>query len=795
MKRSLLLSLPAVLLTVLVMAQKPDQLLNSWSSRSPIEKIYLQPDREQYIAGETAWFKIYTWSDYLPDTISTSVYVELLDPRGLIVSKAVVPVVLGTASGHLDLSDTLYSGSYLLRAYTATMLNQDENFVSRRSILIYSKKELPPATTSLKRRLEFFPEGGNLITGFSNTVAFKATGENGLPIAVKGELLNSKKEVISTFSSIHDGMGMLELTPAAGETYSARFEGGTETFSLPEAGNKGIALTVIPHPQGYFFEVRQRKEDPVFTAAYMIGQMQHRVVFRQEFKPGLAEMQGVIQTGKLQSGILHITFFNAADQPLAERLCFVDNKEYRLPGEIIADTMNTGVKAKNRFSIQLKDTIQGSFSVSITDAGFGYAGARAENIYSQLLLSSDLRGYIHDPAYYFSGEGEVFQTALDLVMMTHGWRRFKWTELAQQAQKASGYKDGAYITLSGKVTLRETSKPFAEKPLLVMLITADSTRRMQMISTDKQGNFRLDSMLFFGRSRILFSDIRGKKSQYIDVKFDGDSLTRPFILSTNHREWPDRSRAVAMTIDPVKEYDLIMQAAGVMLEGVTVKAQKKTLLQELDDKYTRGQFSGEANKIIDLVNSDEALPYNNIFDYLQFRVPGIQISGNGFQYEIFYRQMPTVSSLGNIPMILYLDEIETDASFIATIPANQVAMVKVYSSFVAASGNAPGGVLAIYTKKGADMGNVMQYAADVKRYTGYSVTREFYSPDYAVDKGAKEQKDNRITLDWRPNILINNVNPRIPLRFYNNDRTRGFKVVVEGMTRDGRLLMLEKVIK
>jgi hypothetical protein len=150
--------------------------------------------------------------------------------------------------------------------------------------------------------------------------------------------------------------------------------------------------------------------------------------------------------------------------------------------------------------------------------------------------------------------------------------------------------------------------------------------------------------------------------------------------------------------------------------------------------------------------------------------------------------------MGAIPMILYLNEIETDADVIATLPAHNIAMVKLFSHFAGASGGGAGGVLAIYTKKGSDLADVMQYTADMVKYNGYSIIKEFYSPDYAVDKLAKVQSDNRITLDWRPHILVNNVNPKIPLSFYNNDRTKSFKIVVEGMTIDGKMLMIEKTI-
>ncbi len=791
------------------LAQKPEQLLTSWSEKSPIEKTYLHFDRNNYIAGETAWFKAYLYSDYQPDTISTSLYIELVNDTGAMMMRSIVPVLFGTANGYFELADSLITGSYFIRAYSPTMLNQEASFIYRHSIFIYGKRNSSAVSVKEKMvRLEFFPEGGNFVSGFSNTLAFKATNENGLPTAVKGNVLNEKDEVVTTFNSLHDGMGMFELASVSNQKYYALIDGdvAAEKYYLPEQSEKGIALTVIPHPQGNFFEIKQRKDNPAFQVAYMIGQMQHHVVFRQDFKTPKEEIQGVINTQKLHSGIMQITFFNKDDQPLAERLCFVDNKEYIQRGELIADTINFNEKGRNRFSIQLKDTVRGSFSVSIVDPEYNLLSAREENIFSTLLLTSDLKGYVHNPAYYFSSDDDSVKTALDLVMMTNGWRRFKWTELAQKATQVNIYKDPSYITLSGKIALRDTKKPFAEKPLLLMLITADSTRSIQMISTDKQGSFRLDSMLFFGKSRFFFSDIRGKKNQYIDVHLSDDSLTKLFSLPQAPVQPFRFAKASAITngskID--LDYDAIKNAKGLMLEGVTVKAKRKTPIEELEEKYTAGMFSGGQSKTIDLVNTKETESYPNIFDFLQSRVPGLSIVEPNYEssppggpppgYQLYYRQAPSVSSLGAIPMILYLNEIETESAVIATLPAAEIAMVKVFSNFAGATGGGAGGVLAIYTKKGSDLADVMQHTADMVKYNGYSVTKEFYAPGYAVDKSAKAQTDNRITLYWRPNILMNNVNPKIPVTFYNNDRTKSFKIVVEGMTIDGKMLMLEKMV-
>ncbi len=792
-KKSFLLFITLNVLQNLLWSQGPDELLQRWSSRSPVEKVYLHVDRDNYIAGETTWFKAYLYANYQPDTITSNLYVELTNDAGVVFRRSVLPVFFGGTNGQFELPDSLPTGSYFLRAYSPSMLNSAPDFIGRRSIYVYGKNNTTALTKAAnKTTLVFFPEGGNLISNASNTLAFKATDENGWPVSVNGKLFNHKDEAIGSFETYHDGMGMFELTPDVNEKYYAILDAdktGTK-YLLPDQTKNGIALTVIPHPQGSFFELKQRKDDPAFTAAYILGQMQHRVVFRNELNKGKEEIQGVINTLHLNSGILQITFFNAADQPLAERLVFVNNKEYVLKANLLADTLNFGERSRNRFSIRFQDSVQGNFSVSVSDAAYDLSPSRNENIFTGLLLTSDIKGYVNDPAWYFSRDDDSVKTAMDLVMMTNGWRRFKWTELSKALLQPLSLKNPAYITLAGKVTIQGIKKPFADKQLLVMISGANKKRSTHLIQTDANGKFFLDSLVFFEKNRLLFADVRGKKSQYIDVYLDTDTLHRKFSVPASMNTMiPGAIR----NDQPIwqMDYDAILKANGLMMEGVTVKAKRKTAMEEVDDRYTTGLFSGDAVRAIDLVNNDEANPYRNIFDYLQSKVPGMMIFQDGFDYNIFYRQGASVSSMGNIPMTLFLDEVPTDASYIAAIPANQVALVKVYSSFAAADGNAPGGVLAIYTKKGKDYVNTSGFANHTA-YNGYSVIREFYAPDYSSNK-QNGSVDNRITLDWRPAILVNAIAPTIPFSFYNNDRTKTFRVVIEGMTQDGKLLMIEKI--
>jgi hypothetical protein len=777
-----------------VKSQSATEYLNRLSNQLPIQKIHLHLDRENYVAGQTAWFKAYLSTDYLPDTISTSLHTEMIDASTLkSIKKVTCPVLFGAATGSIDIADSTSTGYYLLRSYTSEMAAANNEFAFQQYFFVFGKaKPTTGVTIPETVNLDFFPEGGNLVNGLSTSVAFKAYSTNGLPVSISGTVYNQKGLKITTLSSTHDGMGMFDITPTNGEQYYVIPDGKTERYNLPAATDKGIVLTVIPHPQGSFFEIKQNTGDETFTAAYMIGQMQHHIVFKKNFSVAASSMEGVVNTSSLHSGIMQITVFNKNGMPLAERLCFVNNKEYIQPISLLADTINFSAGARNRVSVLLKDTVQGQLSVAITDPEMDMNTTRPQNIVSSLLLTSDLKGYVHNAAWYFFADDEAVKNALDLLMMTNGWRRFKWIDIANPIPAIK--KQDPFITIKGSAFLKDTKRPFADKQLLLMINSTSTkkSRSSHFLETDKDGKFRIDSLVIFDKNRLLFTDVRGKKSQYIDIELSADSIGKTQGLSLQNLRRlnkPENNIVEKWKMD----YDAIVKANGLLLDEVRVKVIKKSPMQVVDENYTTGMFSGDATKAVDLVNSDEASTYMNIFDYLQTRVNGLTVTNDGLDYGLVYRQGPSMSSMGNIPMTIFLDEVETDASVIATISPNQIALLKIYSTFVGGWGNAPGGAIAIYTKKGADYVSGTSLA-NIKMYNGYSVTKEFYAPDYKISADGLSA-DNRATLDWRPTIFVNNINPRIPVSFYNNSRSKSFKVIVEGMTNTGKLIWAEKIFK
>lgn len=788
------------------LAQKPEDNLTAWSSNNPVEKLYLHLDRSSYFSGETIWFKGYFMSLFLPSTANSVMYVELLD-GDQIISREVFPVYGGMAPGQLILPDSLPTGSYQVRAYSPAMLNQP-GFVFNKGLMIYGQKNIPEANSNAsgKKIITFFPEGGNFVTGIANKIAFKSTNEHGMPATVKGEIRDNRQQVVASFQSIHDGMGTFMLTPEKGEKYTAVIKETNEEYSLPDQMEDGIIINVTERTGGKQFKITIAGKNPLFTPAYIIGQMQNRIVFRQALQENKQEITGFIKTGDLFSGILQLIIFNKDNVPLGRRITFVDNREYILPAEIKADTLDFGKWKSNHFTLNLADTISGNFSISITDADYDNAEARTANIFSSFLLSNDLKGYVHNPAWYFNSENDSSKNALDLVMMTHGWTRFKWTAVTANKLPKPQYKDPGFISLSGKINLTGTSKPLANKEVILFVSPEHSSggvgRYSRIVQTDASGHFVADSMMFYGKAKITFSEVQGKKNKFIKVHPDPGILTRFYPVLTFPIPFEDQKMDTKIPDKMDSAYLTYLNTKGILLKNVIIRKKEKSPLDKLDEEYSSGFFSGKGySRKIDIRNANYA---GNIFEYLREQVPGLQIVGEPGSYVLNFRggnltyyaegaqpDNGTAQPPGNNGNVtLFLNEMPVNSVTLETILVDDIALVKLFPTSVVAAGG--GTALAIYTKKGDDAIKPMDAATDIITYQGFTIAKEFYSPDYNLQPESKGE-DKRITLKWIPDFFIIDSKGTIPLTFYNTGHTKRFKIVAEGITSDGRMLMLEKV--
>ncbi|MBO9659707.1 MAG: hypothetical protein J7527_12875, partial [Chitinophagaceae bacterium] len=243
----------------------------------------------------------------------------------------------------------------------------------------------------------------------------------------------------------------------------------------------------------------------------------------------------------------------------------------------------------------------------------------------------------------------------------------------------------------------------------------------------------------------------------------------------NYRQWLMANEA----------NDIAERAKIKTLENVIVKSKTKSPVQVLDEKYASGLFSGGDGYQFDLVNDPFAKSAIDIFTYLQGKVAGLQISGQGANTVLTWRQ-------GN--PALYLDEMNSDVQMVSSISVQDVAYIKVFRPPFMGGFNGGNGAIAIYTRRGNDVRNEPGKGLANNKVEGYTLIKEFYSPNYASFSQENEQRDVRSTLYWNPNIEMTSRKP-IVLTFYNNDVTKAFRVIIQGMTRDGKLAYYEEVME
>ena len=223
-----------------------DTTLEKYSLQFPQEKIHLHTDKETYLPGETIWFKAYILADDLPTTQSSNLYVDLIDATGKLVEHKTMPILAATADSYFKLPDSSTQNKYTLKAYTTWMLNFDTAFIYKKTITVFNN-QAPEKTNEEKTTvaLQFFAEGGNMIAGQYNYIAFKATQNNGQPYNITAAIKNSKNEFIDSIATEHDGMGLLKFTPQTNEVYTAEWKdnnGGYRKTQLPIPQTQGIQL-------------------------------------------------------------------------------------------------------------------------------------------------------------------------------------------------------------------------------------------------------------------------------------------------------------------------------------------------------------------------------------------------------------------------------------------------------------------------------------------------------------------------------------------------------------------------
>lgn len=766
--------------------------LQSYAQKNGQEKVYLHFDKGIYVAGETVWFKAYLYSNGTPSLLSSNFYIRLTDEKGTIIDAKKYPVEGASVKGSIDLADSLPQGGYTLTAYTAVTLNGDEEFIYRKNFFVLHpmlKQAAPNIVPALS--LKFFPESGNLIDGVTTVVAFKAVDGAGQPVNVSG-VIQSNDGFTVPFQTFHDGIGKVSFRPVAGKTYTATVAGSRAVFPLPAVEKAGVSLHVQDEKGGKAFTLtRSQTDKTIFQNVFLVAQINNQVVYERDIDfEDYPSIKGHLLTTELPSGILHFTVFNKGGAPLVERLAFVDNKQYRAKADLISVKQGLQKREENSFEITTADGIQKSLSVSVTDAN-AIRSFNQESILSAFLLTGDLKGIIHNPAWYFKNQNDTTRIALDNLLLTHGWSRFNWRKVLAGEASAKPFTDVHLLKISG--TVKDTrGKEVKGGKLNIYVEEKDSTTRSYNIAIAQNGRFLLDSLLFYGPTRIFYN--------YFD-----DKDQRPAALSVDSLKdlanvlLPNKPVPVLFTpLSPTElarryEFTKAGEERVQQLESVTLqaKAVSKRPIELVNEKFTSGAFRSMGSANFDNMNQPTPNKSLNVIDFALNQVRQLLIEGG----QVVNMRNMSLGSGSKWPVALFLDETPADISALRGFRMDEIALVKFYEpGFVGAGTAGPGGALAIYTKKSRP-DDIKPSKMDHITYNGFSVTKEFYQPDYAAAATKTNVTDNRSTLYWNPNIYMDSENKTIKLRFFNNDYSKKLRLVVEGFAADGKLVYIEKIIE
>ena len=626
-------------------------------------------------------------------------------------------------------------------------------------------------------------------------VGFQATDAGGNPVDINGVIRNEEGTAICSFKTSYAGIGRTQFKPQLNRKYKAEIEynGMVNTYELPAVVASGINLKVQDEKGGkMFIMARNGPAKAEYQNIYLMAEMNNRIVYETEIDfEDYPSVKGHLITDSLPSGIIHFTVFNKDKMPLAERLAFVNNMEYLVQPQMEAVITNLTKKGSNSFEIKFADTLQRSLSVAVTDGSILNSDDK-ENIWSSLLLTNDLKGYVYNPAYYFRNRDDSTMLAFDNLMLTHGWSRFEWKKLLAKEYPAPAPADNHFLSISGQVLDAQGKSPVSGGQLNIYLESEDSSTQNYDVPIMAEGRFLLDSMIVNGASKFYYAYTNSQgKIRPVEIKLDAEKNDfATHFKDVKVRHWfvnePKNSNSQELYSWIASDKDKVKELERVVLQSKTSKKP----IEIVNEKYTTGVFRAMGKVNIDNVNQPAGDKSGNAMDFIRNRIQQVEVQGNRF----VSRKNMSLMSGQKWAVDVVLDESPVNAVALRALRIDEIAMVKYYEAgFVGAGSGSPGGLIAVYTKR-SDVAVAKPDKLEFFNYKGYSISRQFYSPDYSKP-GLSEFADKRTTLFWNPDLYTDSESNKVQVNFYNNDSAKKYRVVVAGFDLNGKLIYGDKIFE
>jgi hypothetical protein len=748
----------------------------------PLERIYIHTDKDAYLAGEILWMKLYVVdaTTHQPLALSRSAFVEILSDEQKPVLQARIPLDTGLGNGSFQLPFSLHSGNYLLRAYTNWMKNSppDTWFEKRVTILNTLRNNPPgtPAATSARTPpydIQFFPEGGSLIAGVLNHLAFHIVDSTGKGIACTGAILGDTGDTLVRFQTQRFGMGEFALTPTANIRYTAVIrpaEYPISTSQLPVSETSGYALHLADAGNGSIrIDIHAGPQTHNASARLLV--YSHRLITTPETPLASGNATFLIPKDSLAEGVTWFTALAGEDAatmiPVGERGWFkappllnltaaTDQPAYNKREKITLD-----LSARNPDNQPLR--LYGSVAVVLQD---DIQSTGDGNILNYLLLAANVKGRVESPDYYFSPQNPDRDEIANLLMMTQGWRKLHLQPRSTTHPYIPEY--GGFL-VSGRIISRQTGTPV---PNIAAWLSAPGQHyQLARSISDKDGNIQWDMGDLYGARELVVQTASADSNYRVEIT---PSFADPGItpISTLTKFIPQQTGTA----------ELLRHSIGAQAQNAYRASLRQQFTRPAMPDTT--EFYGRPDKRYRL---DDYTRYTTMEEVFREYVKEVRLRDKKGGFEFYVQSDQANQFFFDEPPLVLMDGVPTtNANNLIRYDPLKMQKIEVVAKRYFVGGTIYDGIVSCSTYQGDISGFTLDGNAYTLDYDGWQLHREFYSPVYDT----KDQQESRIpdlrnVLYWSGDILTDQQGKQ-RLSFYSSDMPGRYQILLQGITADGK---------
>ena len=746
------------------------QALYDYTARMPIEKVYIHHDRMDYYAGETVWMKIYQTSSANASAASQIVYADLINPQQNTVLQTQWKLKDGRAEACLELPEDLPAGHYQLRAYTRWMQNFAPEGFFHQELTVYGPQPTgEDADEKEDAAIRFFPEGGWMIEGLTNRVAFEITGRYAEGIK-EIFITNEKEDTVAIASPSLHGKGLFSFLPQPGMRYKAHLPNIRQTYPLPQCKERGFALST-EHRDGKFrirmahnLTEKEASAHQWFLVLHREGELIVQVPIDTRQDAGLISFP----INELPAGTFTISLIDESYRVWWERLAFVRFPE-QLNLSIHTKTIQENGYKQIKLTLQSSDSYgqpqPGQFSLAAVDAALEKTNERT-NLASYLFLGSELRGNLRYLSDYWNPSLPDALKRIDLLLLTQGWRRYNLEQLTH-AILPPAFPMELGLSLGGKVDV--LGKKNLEDITIQAVLRQDSLREYAELKPNEEKRFVLDSTEFTGTKDVILTALDTKGKSYRIVLDPPYAQPKP-----DYSPQPSHAGKTFVTEWRINRYiEPRIGKESIVLGEVEITARKQNPVEK------RRAYG--AGFVKNAVNIEANTASGRVIDYLR-RVPGISMIYGG---DPAYPMIPHVNGTpGKTPASIVLDgSLQRMPEFVFDMDISQIERIEVLQPTATMFGGFnTGGVICLYRRPvGGEKETTRQ---TVCQWIGYNQAKTFYLPA-ATDNDFFNLPQARNTYYWNPTVTTG-ADGRAEISFFLNEReNKEITVHCEGISTNG----------